>query len=57
MTTSKNLRGGSAKDAAGCAHSARTAPANSNRSVPPSGPKPEPARLNGVPRVGKNGTK
>lgn len=54
---SNKLKGGSVSEAASCAHKARTARANTLGGNPPSGPKPEPVRLNGVPRVGGNGVK
>lgn len=42
--------------AANCAHSARTAKAGAyDGGKPPSGPKPEPVRINGVPKVGGKG--
>lgn len=51
------LKGGSFSEGARCAEHARTAPANTLKKIPPSGPKPEPVRLNGVPKVGGNGIK
>lgn len=51
------LKGGSISEGASCAERARTAPANSLKKIPPSGPKAEPVRLNGVPKVGGNGIK
>lgn len=54
---SKQLKGGSFSEAASCAQKSRTAKANSPRSTPPSGPKAEPVRLNGVPKIGGNGIK
>lgn len=47
----KQLKGGSASTGAGYAQSCRTAPANSQRKVPPSGPKSEPVKTNSVPRI------
>lgn len=51
------LKGGSFSEGARCAEHARTAPANTLKKVPPPGPKTEPVRLNGVPKVGGNGIK
>jgi hypothetical protein len=51
------LKGGSFSEGARCAEHARTAKANTLHKTPPSGPKPEPVRLNGVPKVGGNGIK
>jgi hypothetical protein len=45
----------SMKEATNCAHSARTAPANSRRPGAPTGPKPEPVRVNGVPIIKTSG--
>jgi len=55
--SSKELKGGSASTGAGYAERCRTAPAKSMKTTPPPGPKAEPVRLNGVPRVGGNGIK
>ncbi|GAA0532351.1 hypothetical protein [Pigmentiphaga daeguensis] len=55
--SSKELKGGSASTGAGYAERCRTAPAKSMKMAPPPGPKAEPVRLNGVPRVGGNGIK
>lgn len=42
--------GSDMKAATGCAHRSRTAPAGTfHGGKPPSGPKPVPAKLNGVP--------
>lgn len=53
----KQLKGGSASTGASYAQGCRTAPANSQRKVPPSGPKAEPVKTNGVPSVGGKGIK
>lgn len=47
----KQLKGGSASTGASYAEKCRTAPANSQRKIPPHGPKAEPVRTNGVPRI------
>lgn len=47
----KQLKGGSASTGASYAEHCRTAPANSHHEVPPHGPKAEPVRTNGVPRI------
>ena len=48
--------GSNMKAATGLAHSARTAKAGAFKGgTPPSGPKAEPSRLNGVPKVGGKG--
>lgn len=53
----KQLKGGSMSEAVGCAHGSRTAPAGSYKGgKPPSGPKPEPQKLNGVPAPKMGGT-
>jgi len=47
---------GNPGEAASCAGHARTAPAGSyNGGMPPSGPKKEPTRLNGVPTIKQSG--
>ncbi|KCB26145.1 hypothetical protein ACLQ8Z_22995 [Bordetella hinzii] len=51
------LKGGNFSEGARCAERARTAPANTLKNPPPPGPKPEPVRINGVPKVGGNGIK
>jgi len=51
------LKGGSMDAATKCAHGSRTAPAGSYKGgKPPSGPKPEPVKLNGVPAPKMGGT-
>lgn len=47
----KQLKGGSASTGANYAEMCRTAPANSQRKIPPHGPKAEPVRTNGVPKI------
>lgn len=50
------LKGGSMDAATKCAHSSRTAPAGTfHGGKPPSGPKPEPSKLNGVPAIKEKG--
>lgn len=53
----KQLKGGSPSTGASYASGCRTAPANSMRKVPPSGPKAEPVKTNGVPSIGGKGIK
>lgn len=53
----KQLKGGNLKEGASFAHGCRAAPANSQRKVPPSGPKAEPVKTNGVPSIGGKGIK
>lgn len=51
------LKGGSMSAAVNCAQGSRTAPAGSYKGgKPPSGPKPEPQKLNGVPAIKTGGT-
>lgn len=53
----RELKGGSPQTGASFAQRCQTAPAGSLRNAPPKGPKPEPVRLNGVPKIGGSGIK
>jgi hypothetical protein len=56
MSKSEKLDAGNPGYAANCAQRSRTAKAGEfDGGKPPSGPKPEPVRLNGVPKVGGKG--
>lgn len=50
------LKGGSLEEAAKCAEGSRTKPAGVyNGGKPPSGPKKEPTKVNGVPLIREKG--
>lgn len=56
MSISKSSNESNMKSATGCAHDSRTAKAGTyDGGKPPSGPKREPSRLNGVPTIRQSG--